>query len=37
VKLAGSLEVESGELLEGIVWKSGAVRQGEFTKDPKPL
>jgi transcriptional regulator with XRE-family HTH domain len=30
VKLAGALEVEPGELLEGIVWKAGDPRPGHF-------
>jgi transcriptional regulator with XRE-family HTH domain len=29
-KLAGALEVEPGELFEGIVWKPGDVRLGNF-------
>lgn len=29
-KLAGALEVEPGELFEGIVWKPGHVRRGCF-------
>lgn len=29
-KLAGALEVEPGELFEGIVWKPGDVRYGSF-------
>lgn len=30
VKLAGSLEVEPGELLNGIDWSPGATRAGSF-------
>jgi transcriptional regulator with XRE-family HTH domain len=30
IKLAGALEVEPGELLEGIVWKAGDPRPGHF-------
>jgi transcriptional regulator with XRE-family HTH domain len=29
-KLAGALEVEPGELFEGILWKPGTVRVGRF-------
>lgn len=32
-KLAGALEVEPGELFEGIVWKPGDVRIGHFKPD----
>jgi transcriptional regulator with XRE-family HTH domain len=30
VKIAGSLEVAPGELLEGIVWRPGSVAHGNF-------
>ncbi len=30
VKLAGALEVEPAELLDGIVWKPGEPRPGHF-------
>ena len=30
VKLAGSLEIETGELLEGIIWQPGDLRLGRF-------
>lgn len=30
VKLAGSLEVEPGELLDGIVWQPGEPVRGDF-------
>jgi transcriptional regulator with XRE-family HTH domain len=30
VKLAGALSIPPGELLEGIVWKPGSTRAGEF-------
>jgi transcriptional regulator with XRE-family HTH domain len=30
-KLAGALEVEPGELFDGIVWKPGDFRRGRFT------
>jgi len=33
-KLAGALEVEPGELFEGIAWEPGHVRRGEFKPDP---
>lgn len=33
VKLSGSLEVDPGELLEGIAWRPGDVRLGSFTDD----
>jgi transcriptional regulator with XRE-family HTH domain len=29
-KLAGSLEIDPGELFAGIAWKSGAMRLGSF-------
>lgn len=29
-KLAGALEVDPGELFEGITWESGTVRAGHF-------
>jgi transcriptional regulator with XRE-family HTH domain len=29
-KLAGALEVEPGQLFEGIVWQPGDVRRGRF-------
>jgi transcriptional regulator with XRE-family HTH domain len=29
-KLASALEIDPGELFEGIVWESGAVRRGSF-------
>lgn len=32
-KLAGALEVDPGELFEGIVWKPGALRRGRFKPD----
>lgn len=30
VKIAGSLEVDPGDLLVGIVWSPGDVRRGQF-------
>jgi hypothetical protein len=33
-KLAGALEVDPGELFEGIAWETGAVRVGQFKPDP---
>ena len=30
IKLSGSLEVDPGELLEGIAWKPGDLRLGRF-------
>jgi len=30
-KLAGALEVDPGELFEGIVWEPGTVRLGRFS------
>ncbi len=33
-KLAGALEVEPGELFEGIVWEPGSVRRGGFNTAP---
>ncbi len=30
VKLAGALEVDPSELLEGIVWEPGGMRLGQF-------
>jgi transcriptional regulator with XRE-family HTH domain len=30
VKLAGALEVEPGELLDGIAWRPGEIRPGRF-------
>jgi transcriptional regulator with XRE-family HTH domain len=32
-KLAGSLEVNPGLLFDGIAWKPGAVRYGQFKPD----
>jgi transcriptional regulator with XRE-family HTH domain len=32
-KLAAALEVNPGELFEGIVWKPGTVRHGRFKPD----
>jgi transcriptional regulator with XRE-family HTH domain len=32
-KLAGVLEVDPGELFEGIVWKPGSVRHGAFKSE----
>lgn len=32
-KLAAALEVEPGELFEGIVWKPGDIRRGQFKPD----
>lgn len=32
-KLAGALEVEPGELFEGIAWKPGDIRHGQFKPD----
>ncbi len=29
-KLAGALDIEPGELFEGIAWEPGAMRQGRF-------
>lgn len=29
-KLAGSLEIDPGELFAGIAWKSGTMRRGSF-------
>jgi transcriptional regulator with XRE-family HTH domain len=37
VKLAGALEVEPGELLEGIVWKAGDPRPGHFGSERYPV
>jgi transcriptional regulator with XRE-family HTH domain len=31
VKLAGSLEVPPGDLLDGIAWDPGSTRHGHFT------
>ena len=33
VKLAGALEVDPGNLFEGIVWEPGDVRYGRFTEE----
>jgi transcriptional regulator with XRE-family HTH domain len=33
VKLSGTLEVEPAELLEGMKWVAGSVRQGRFGAD----
>ena len=33
VKLAASLEVDAGELLDGIEWRLGAARPGRFELD----
>lgn len=30
VKLAASLDVNAGDLLEGIVWQAGDIRRGQF-------
>ena len=30
LKLMGALEVEADELLDGLVWKPGQLRQGRF-------
>ncbi len=32
-KLAGALEVDPGELFQGIKWEAGHVRQGQFKPD----
>lgn len=32
VKLAGALEIEPGELFEGIVWTPGSVYPGRFLR-----
>lgn len=34
-KLAGALEVDPGELFEGIAWEPGEMRQGRF-EQPDP-
>lgn len=36
IKICGSLEVTSSELLEGIVWQSGSVTSGRYTASKKP-
>ncbi len=33
-KLAAVLEVDPGELFEGIAWQPGAVRPGQFKPEP---
>lgn len=33
VKLAAVLEIEPGELFEGIAWESGSIRYGKFKPD----
>jgi transcriptional regulator with XRE-family HTH domain len=35
-KLAAALEVDPGELFEGIVWKAGEVRVGRFVETEVP-
>lgn len=35
-KLAGALEVDPGELFEGIVWEPGNVRYGSFKSPETP-
>jgi transcriptional regulator with XRE-family HTH domain len=38
VKLAGGLEVEPAELLEGMIWRPGSMRPGHFgSLGGKPL
>jgi XRE family transcriptional regulator, regulator of sulfur utilization len=32
-KLAGAIEIDPGDLFEGIVWKPGEVRRGRFKPD----
>ncbi|HET7485264.1 MAG TPA: helix-turn-helix transcriptional regulator [Solirubrobacterales bacterium] len=34
VKLAAVLEIEPGELFEGIAWESESIRYGQFKPDP---
>jgi transcriptional regulator with XRE-family HTH domain len=34
VKLAAVLEIEPGELFEGIAWEPGDLRRGHFKPDP---
>jgi transcriptional regulator with XRE-family HTH domain len=31
-KLAGALDIDPGDLFDGIVWESGGVRVGRFTE-----
>jgi hypothetical protein len=31
-KLAGALEVDPGDLFEGIAWEPGDIRHGQFRK-----
>lgn len=33
-KLAAALEVDPGELFEGIVWQPGDIRRGQFKPEP---
>jgi hypothetical protein len=33
-KLAAALEIDPGDLFEGIVWKAGEPRPGHFQFDP---
>lgn len=35
IKLAGALDVEPGDLLEGIVWKPGTMTRGQFKPPPQ--
>lgn len=36
-KLAGALEVDPGELFEGIIWEPGELRQGRFERPDQAL
>jgi transcriptional regulator with XRE-family HTH domain len=36
IKLAGGLEVEPSELLEGLHWRPGATRTGNFESRDRP-
>jgi transcriptional regulator with XRE-family HTH domain len=37
IKLAGSLEIAPGELLEGMEWEPGGTRLGQFTTGEREL
>ena len=36
VKLAGSLDIPPGDLLDGMGWDSGGTRLGQYTKGDPP-